>query len=191
MATYPDIFTNVHKGIRRALFSACTALGRAGDDEARGAAARGMLREALRFVEHHGDNEDVLLVPLLRGKAPAIAEHMAAAHVRVGAAVAAVVERVEEGTPQELYERTCELVAVYLEHMREEEQVLDSRIRAVLSVEELAGFGRGSVERTAEGDKRMMLGWMLPAMPRPEAEAYLGKLPRALAEELRSGADVG
>lgn len=108
------------------------------------AAARRLLGEALRFVRHHGENEDVLLLPLLRSRAPEIV----------------------------------------LEHMREEEQDLEIGIRAVLTADDLASFSRGSVERTAPADQRMMLGWMLPAMPRAEAEAFLKRLPPAVAEEL-------
>src|SRR6185312_2154026 len=76
-------------------------------------------------------------------------------------------------------------LASYLEHMREEEQDLEPAIRAAVDADALAAFSRGSVERTAPADQRMMLGWMLPAMPRSEAEAFLGRLPGALAAELR------
>ena len=183
--TNPDIFTNVHKGIRRALFSACTALGRAGDDEERGGAARAVLREVLRFVAHHGENEDLLLVPRLRAKAPGVAERIERAHGHVSEALAALTASIEVAPAQELYERSCGFLALYLEHMREEEQELEPMIRAALSVEELAGFGRGSVERTAPADQRMMLGWMLPAMTRADVEAFLGRLPPSMAEQLR------
>lgn len=183
--TNPDIFTNVHKGIRRALFSACTALGRAGDDEARTSKARAVLREVLRFVAHHGENEDLLLVPLLRAKAPEVAERIERAHQAVHDVLAGLEARVDAAPSHELYARACAFLAVYLEHMREEEQELEPAIRAALSVEELAGFGRGSVERTAPADQRTMLGWMLPAMTHTDVEAFLGRLPPSLATQLR------
>jgi uncharacterized protein (UPF0128 family) len=183
--TAPDIFTNVHKGIRNALFAACTALGRAGDDDARSAAARAVLRDALRFVAHHGENEDLLLVPLLRERAPAVFERIEQAHGRVNEVLVALVASADVAPPQELYERTCGFLALYLEHMREEEHDLEPAIRAALSVEALAGFGRQSVERTAPADQRMMLGWMLPAMTRADVEAFLARLPAEVAEQLR------
>jgi hypothetical protein len=68
--TEPALFTDVHKGIRRALFAACVSLGSAEGDAEREAAARTQLGEALHFVAHHGENEDLLLLPLLRERAP-------------------------------------------------------------------------------------------------------------------------
>jgi hypothetical protein len=185
MTITPDIFINVHKGIRSALFKACTALGRAGDDADRGTAARILLRDALHFAAHHGENEDLLLLPLLEQRAPAIFARMQDAHDRVNGTLNALTRDIETAPTHELYDRTCVFIALYLDHMREEEQALDPLIRAVLSVEELAGIARQSVERTAPADQRMMLGWMLPAMTRTDADAYLAKLPGALADQLR------
>jgi hypothetical protein len=185
MTTSPDIFTNVHKGIRRALFEACLALGRAGDGREESAPARRLLQEALHFVRHHGENEDLLLLPLLRSRSPEIAARMAAAHRRIDEALAALEALEAEAPPQELHLRTASFIALYLEHMREEEQDLDPKIRAAVDADALAGFGRGSVERTAPDDQKSMLGWMLPAMPRAEAEATLSRLPGVLADELR------
>lgn len=183
--TQPDIFINVHKGIRRALFETTIALGRADGDERRAAAVRAQLREVLHFVAHHGDNEDVLLIPLLDQAAPALAERMRTAHTHVDAALHELVAIVESAPIMTLYHRTCEFVALYLEHIREEEQQLDPQIRAVLTPEQLSGFGRGSVERTAPADQRMMLGWIIPALTPADAQANLAKLPSPLADQLR------
>jgi hypothetical protein len=182
MTTTVDIFTNVHKGIRRALFEACLALGRAGDSRDESAAGRRLLGEALRFVRHHGENEDELLLPLLRGRAPEIAARMEEAHRGIDGALTTLEERVAEARAHELHLQAGGFVALYLDHMREEEQALEPRIRAAVGADELAGFARESVERTAPADQRMMLGWMLPAMPRAEAEVFLKRLPRDLAE---------
>lgn len=187
--TQPDIFTNVHKGIRRALFEVCVALGRADGDLSRSSAARTQLREVLHFVAHHGENEDLLLVPLLDQAAPAVSERMRSAHARINPALEALTDSIEAAPIDTLYHRTCEFVGLYLEHMREEELELEVVIRAALTLEQLAGFGRGSVERTAPADQRMMIGWMLPAMTRADAEGFVAKLPRPLADELRRLAD--
>lgn len=184
-ATAPDIFTNVHKGIRKALFAACLALGRAGDDPAEDAAARALLREVLRFISHHGENEDLLLLPLLAQHAPAIFQRIHASHERIHAALLALLTEVEQAPPPALYAQACEFLAVYLAHMHEEEHELEPAIRLALTPELLVGFGRQSVERTAPADQRMMLGWMLPAMTARDADAFLSRLPPPLAAELR------
>jgi hypothetical protein len=178
----PDLFTNVHKGIRRALFAACVALGRAAGDTDRETAARALLGEALRFVAHHGDNEDLLLLSLLRERAPHVFAAITTAHSALDDARAALA--MQQATPA-LYLSACAFTSRYLAHMDEEERVWEPAIRAVLSVEEIATFGRRAVERTAPADQRMMLGFMLPSMTRLDADAFLGGLPPALASELR------
>lgn len=187
--TQPDIFTNVHKGIRRALFEACVALGRADGQPAREERARARLAEALRFVAHHGENEDLLLLPLLRERAPEVFARMTAAHEALDATRAALTADRPSSTTHALYLEACAFAARYLAHMDEEERVFEPLIRAVLSAEETAGFARGSVQRTAPADQRMMIGWMLPAMTSPDAAALLGRLPPALAGELRALAE--
>lgn len=185
MTTGPDIFSNVHKGIRHALFEACIALGRAGEDEALGAAARARLRDALHFVAHHGENEDVLLLPMLEQRAPAVFERIARAHATVNRELEALQRSVAGSSLVELHHRACQFTASYLEHMIEEECELEPSIREALSTEQLAGFGSASVARTSPADRPKMLTYMLQAMPRADAEALYARLPGDLREELR------
>ncbi|MEW5853649.1 MAG: hemerythrin domain-containing protein [Myxococcota bacterium] len=182
----PDIFANVHKGIRRALFEVCTALGRAGTDETKGHNAKSQLKEVLHLVAFHGENEDVVLLPVLAQRAPQVFQRMQAAHEKVGAALNALRSDVDTQPAWELYPRLAAFISQYLEHMREEEEDLQPLIRAVISSEEIAGLGRASGERTATADRTMMLTWMLPALPRADAEEFLSRMPPAVAERLRS-----
>jgi hypothetical protein len=117
----PDLFTNVHKGIRKALFDSCAALGRAGGDVDRDAAARTLLRDALSFVELHGDNEDVLLLPLLNERVPSVLAAMTRAHQRIEPILRALTADAATAPIDALYQRTCAFTALYLEHLREEE----------------------------------------------------------------------
>jgi hypothetical protein len=178
----PDLFSNVHEGIRRALFAACAALGRADGDAAREVRARATLAEALHFVAHHGENEDSLLLPILHERGPQIFERMNSAHAALDEARAAMTAHQPVAA---LYLAACAFTSQYLAHMDDEERVFEPAIRAVLSPEEAIAFGRRSVERTAPSDQRMMLGWMLPAMTRLDADAFLSRMPSALAAELR------
>lgn len=178
----PDLFTNVHKGIRHALFTACVSLGSAEGDAERERAARARLAEALHFVAHHGENEELLLLPLLRERAPLVFAQMSEAHARLDQAREALLAELPVA---KLYLAACAFTSQYLAHMDEEERALEPAIRAALSVEEASAFGRRSVERTAPRDQRMMLGFMLPAMTLGDAETFLSRLPPALAAELR------
>jgi hypothetical protein len=184
-AAQPDIFCNVHKGIRSALFQACIALGRAGNDADRTAFARERLRNALRFVTHHGENEDLLLLPLLHERALAVFDRMERAHTVVNEALTTLRTRVDGTHVEELYLLTSRFIVLYLEHMREEEQELDPLIRASIPTDELASFGRRAVERTSPADQRLMLGFMLPAMTATDVDAFLSRVPVESRDELR------
>lgn len=181
----PDLFTNVHKGIRSALFSACAALGRAGEDAARTATARQQLLDAMRFVAHHGENEDLLLLPLLQTRIPTSFAQLQAAHGQLDVEIHALQRDAEHAPTAILYARLCAFTALYLQHLHEEESIHEQAIRAVMSFQEIAEFGQKSVARTAPADQRLMLGYMLPVMTRDAVEGFLSKLPPALARELR------
>jgi hypothetical protein len=181
----PDIFSNVHKGIRKALFDACIALGRAGNDDVRAQHARNLRRDALRFLDRHGENEDLLLLPLLEDRAPACFAQMERAHGGVNEAVSALTAKLNVASPEELYGETCMLTARYLDHMQDEERELQPAIQAALSAEELIAFSRRSAERTAPDDQRMMVSFMLPAMTEADAKVFLSRLPLEAAERLR------
>lgn len=84
----------------------------------------------------------------------------------------------------------CAFTARYVAHVDQEERELEPLIRHVLTGEEAMEFGRRSVERTSPVDQRMMLGWVLPAMTRADAAAFLGRLPSGLATELRALAET-
>jgi hypothetical protein len=180
---HPDLFTNVHKGIRRALFAACTSLGDAEGDADRERSARALLAQALHFVAHHGENEDVLLLPLLRARLPQVFGRMSEAH---GALDGEREGLSAEQPVAELYLRACAFTPRYLAHLDEEERVFEPLIRAVLSMEEGKEFGRNSVQRTAPADQRLMLGWMLPAMTPGDSAAFLDRLPPSMAADLRT-----
>jgi hypothetical protein len=86
----------------------------------------------------------------------------------------------------ELYARTCAFTSRYLEHVAEEEELIDPAIRAAYGDEELAFIGRESMARTSPDDARMMLALLLPSLTKEDAGGYFAKLPPALATELRS-----
>jgi hypothetical protein len=175
----PDLFVNVHKGLRRALFETIAALGR-GEPS-----ARELLATTLRFLEHHGANEDTIMIPLVREKDAALAQRMAHAHELLTPRLEALKLALKDAPLDELFTLANRFLAAYLEHMHEEETVFDPLVRAALTAEELVTFGQRSVQRTAPADQLMMLGWMLPAMPRDEANRFLERVPADTAASLR------
>jgi hemerythrin-like domain-containing protein len=183
MTNRPDLFTNVHKGIRRALFETSISLGKAPGGVVP-APLRTQVRGVLHFVRHHGENEDILLLPMLAETAPAVQQRMRQAHAEIESALHALESTLDHDDAAELYHRICDFAARYLDHMREEELELEPQIRAVLSAEQIQEFGRGSVARTAAEDARAMLSWMLAAMRPNDASELIARLPQALQSEL-------
>jgi hypothetical protein len=178
-----DVFTNVHQGIRRALFEASTALARApGDPEAESAALE-LVDDALLFVTRHGENEDALLLPLLDARAPDVAARMRDAHHRIEAELDALRALRARAAP-ELYLCLSLFIAHYLEHMYEEEVDLEPHIRAVISDSELAVEGQRAVARVDASERIRMLRLMLPALPIAAARLMLERMPEGVAQQL-------
>jgi hypothetical protein len=63
-----------------------------------------------------------------------------------------------------LYARTCTFTSRYLEHIAEEEELIDAAIGAAYRDEELTFIGRESMARTSPDDARIMLRLMLPSL---------------------------
>ena len=178
-----DIFTNVHKGIRAALFEACVRLGRTDDDDPALPAIRAYAAGVLHFVAHHGENEDELLLPLLEDRRPDLARMIADAHRDIEQRLAGLRKMLASASVASLYVEFTAFTALYLMHMLDEER-FEPALREVLAAEDIASIGRQAVARTAPADQRLMLGFMVPAMRDREARKLLGNLPPALAAEL-------
>lgn len=178
-----DIFTHVHQGIRRALFQATTTLAQAVGDPAAKQIAHQLVEDALLFITRHGENEDALLLPLLDTRVPEVAMRMRAAHQQIETELQSVRGLLARRAP-ELYLELSLFVAHYLEHMYEEELVLEPQIRVVISDAELADHGQKAVTRIDPSERLTMLRLMLPAMPIAAAQALLNKLPAAVAHQL-------
>jgi hypothetical protein len=193
MTDQPDIFTNVHRGIRRALFELCSYVGRTEPSDPEWPDVLARAHEVLHFVAHHGDNEDSLLLPALRERAPETAARIDEEHRRVEATLDALRMAID-GPAETFYLACCSFTSLYLEHMRFEEVECEPVIRARFSAEEIAAFGARSVARTSPEDRRTMLGYMFAAMPRRAIEAFLAgaqtKMPPGAFAELRAIAEA-
>jgi hypothetical protein len=115
-----------------------------------------------------------------------VAAQLEAAHVRIHEGLAALQANAATGSTESLHQQLAAFTGEYLAHMHLEETVLEPRIRQGVPMEDLAASGRRAVETTPPQDQRMMLGWMLPALPTEVAQQFLARLPPALAGELRA-----
>lgn len=183
-----DVFMEVHKGIRNALFHLSLTAGSAdatdpGDIERLCADAR----DTFRFLEHHARNEDNFLVPEMRAKGLPEAERMAEGHEELECRLRALAEAAS-ALPRDLsglhgfYLDLNRFISAYLRHMDEEETRILPLLHLSLTDGELEEFPRRSVAATGPGDQSMMLAYMLPAMNRAELSGFFarvrGKAPR-------------
>lgn len=192
MSGAPDVFGIIHKGLRKAMFELCLALGRVdlAHPEQWDSARRSAL-EVVRCIDLHTAAENTLLLPMLEARAPLHFERMAHSHGDLDEVRAKVLEAVElDG--EALYHEACAFTAQHLEHMREEEVVHLPVIHIHVSRDELLRYERQAAALAPPEDRMMLLGHMAGAVNGPELDKLLGRLaatfPAEAVEALRAAA---
>ena len=148
-----DLFTPIHKGLRRNLFETAIALGRTDfSSEAETAAAKERVDECLTYLREHAEHEDGHVVPEIARLSPELAATMAEEHPELERAAIAVdslwprfaslgpEERLAMGG--ELARRFQALVAMQLRHMDREEREVNALFWARLEDRDLAAVSR-------------------------------------------------
>jgi len=175
-----DLFTPIHKGLRRTLFETAIALGRtdfSSVDEI--AAAETLVGECLTYLREHAEHEDRHVIPEIARLAPELAATMAEEHPQLERAAIEVDslwprfaplgrdERVAMGG--ELARRFQALVAMQLRHMDREEREVNAVFWAGMHDGELAALNRRIVVSIPPA---RLLTWqsqvLLPALSAPE-----------------------
>jgi hypothetical protein len=148
-----DIFTPVHKGLRRNLFETAIALGRTDfTSREETAAAEALVGECLGFLREHAEHEDRHVVPEIARLAPELAAAMAEEHPeleRAAIAVDSLWPRFAPLGPEErqamggeLQRRFQALVAAQLRHMDREEREVNAVFWAHLPDRDIGAMSR-------------------------------------------------
>lgn len=143
-----NLYHEVHKGLRYALFQLVT---RVGSTDCTDAQARSAVADQVRFVVHllteHHDHEDTFLEPVIQVKAPKLAPMLRDGHTEVERDLVEIelctdrlasstgIEAVTAGV--DLYADLSLFVARYLAHMSLEEGAVMAAMRDTCSIEEL------------------------------------------------------
>jgi hypothetical protein len=173
-----DVFTGVHKGLRKALFELALQAGATDADSGEELAALAdKAGEAFHFLEHHAANEDRFLVPMMEGKAMPQGARLRSEHGVLeeglnGLKIRASALARSPATLHVFYLALNRFIADYLRHIHEEETEVMPALHEALTDEELAGFSRRSVASTPPQDQAMMLSHMFPAMNPPELKGF-------------------
>jgi hemerythrin-like domain-containing protein len=186
-----DLYREIHKGMRHALFAVTAQAGRTHETDARAVDALvAEWRDVAFVLRGHHAHEDAFCDVLIAQHAPALRESLEDQHALANDALVALdraaleLRRAALPRVQAFYLELASFTARYLEHLRfEEEQVMPALGRA-LSNEALAGVTaqiRGSVP---PDDMCIFIKYMVPGMNPVERLDMLGGMHRFAPPEI-------
>ncbi len=184
-----DMFTPIHKALRRSLFDTALALGRtsfASADET--AAAERAVADCMEFMREHAAHEDRHVLPEIARLAPELAAIMRDGHPELERGAIAVeslwprlaalpAEAAEErhALGSELARRFHAFVADEVQHMDREERELNALLWARLTDAEIVAISNRITTSIAPERMRTWGELLLPALNGPEREAMLAR----------------
>lgn len=186
-----DLYREVHKGIRRALFALCEAAGSLDPDDA---TTRDAFVARFADVDHmltlHHDHEDgEFFGNLIAQVAPQFTAELDDAHHRavdgladLRRAVIALGDR--EGDGDELYDRIAAFLVDYLSHMAVEEHQVMPALAAGSTFDELLAVQIGIRTTMPPTDMVLFMRSMLPAMNPGERTTMLGGMKAGAPPEI-------
>lgn len=179
MTTRVDIYTKVHKGLRRALFELSYAAGRTdhqSDEEVISLAK--LFNEVTHFLEQHGRNEDLYQLPMLEEKMPGSTKHDDEEHKKNEVNLSRLKQsfnNLVSSTPKEralkgevFYHLLNEFISGYLIHMQQEELQTARLFYENCSDAELKSAFTQIIQNTSPQDMMLMLKYMIPSINRIE-----------------------
>ena len=186
-----DLYREVHKGLRAALFE---LVHRAGALDATDADAvesfRKLFAELDMMLEtHHGHEDGALLAGLIADHAGDVAEAVEAGHVGIEAQLGdlrATIAGLDGNpiAPAALYDQLATFTADYLDHMQVEEQQVMPRLQSVASPEALMAITMEIRTSVPPPEMCVFLRSMLPAMNVDERTAMLGGMQMGAPPEI-------
>jgi hypothetical protein len=187
-----DVYGRVHKALRKALFDLAYMAGRTDwqnreevDDLARAAAG------VMRFLRHHGHNEDTYSLPILLAKRPDLVIEDSAEHEAIEKeidAMEAMIEGIDLITDpfqrraegERYYHRLLLFISDYLQHMHREETTTTALFHQHCTDEEINEGTRQILANTAPADMGYTLAYMVPAIdPRDRIALFSAMRPVA------------
>ncbi len=186
-----DLYREVHKGLRLALFELASTAGALDDSDPLAVAALTSLFADvdMMLVTHHGHEDGERLSRLIHRPTPQAALRIDTAHDRINVQLEELRKLMAELAAGEsvggrIYDAIVELVADYLAHMQDEESVVMPVLQRVVPGEELTGISMAIRSSVPPPDMCVFLRFMLPAMNSDERIAMLGGIKTAAPQEI-------
>jgi hemerythrin-like domain-containing protein len=202
MTSRPDLFTQIHKGIRSLLYDLGNNIQTA-DFSSRESSATALNRldHDLDLLHEHGGHEDSVYFPPLKEHEGEVVHLMTDEHAEIGRKIGSVREAmrvVREAEDGDLaLERGGKLnkifnhfAAYYLRHMNHEEETAMPAMWRHFTDEELLAM-RAAVQTSIPPQRYAeWLKWMMPSLNDPELVGFLGAMkesaPPAVMERVLS-----
>ncbi len=193
-----DVYTAVHKGLRKALFDLGYAIGRTdADNAAELEALYNQCTEIFHFLDEHGENENRYQLVLLEQKRRGAAQHNLDEHEQLDAMVRSLHDSLQaiveaprtqrRAMLRAYYGQYHEFVSRYLLHMELEETETTKLLHELCTDEELAGETQKIISNTPPADLAMMLRYMIPSMNGAERLEMLQGLKNSAPPEAFNG----
>lgn len=186
-----DLYREVHKGLRLALFGLCEAAGSLDPDDraARQAFVDRFAELELMLTLHHGHEDDGPFGEILGRLTPEFLEELETAHVIAVEGIAALRLAVTSygrsgRDADELYDQIVLFLTFYLGHMTFEEKTVMAALNARTTFDELMAVEIGIRTSVAPPDMVVFMHSMLPAMNPQERTNMLGGMKAAAPAEI-------
>jgi hypothetical protein len=183
-----DIYSRVHKGLRKALFDFAYLAGRTEyADAAERARLKAQAAETIHFLIHHGHIEDSYHLQLLEASLPGSTEHDIHEHERIHDEVFGLqlaLDAIEDcATPEECrlageeyYLRVNAFIADYLTHMHHEEMTMAPLFIEHCTQEKLQAMIGSITANASPADAMIMLRYTVPAIDQAERAMFVGNI---------------
>jgi hypothetical protein len=181
--THPtlDLYREVHKGLRRAMFGFCEAAGSLDPDDAtaRQAFVARFTELELMLTLHHGHEDNGPFGEIIGHLVPELVDELETAHLTAVEGIAALRRAVTAyGTggqnADELYDQIVSFLSFYLGHMTFEEKTVMAALHTRSTFDELMAVEIGIRTTIAPPDMVVFMHSMLPAMNPQERTNMLG-----------------
>lgn len=204
-----DLYREVHKGLRLALFTVTEQAGRCdatNDEEVR--ALQASVANLVWMLNEHARHEDTAILPALHQHAAALAGKLEETHkvmdgrlAEIGGAGGALLSDGDRGgAVRGLYLALAAFTGDYLRHLGEEEEQampaltkamsqedlfgIQMKVRGAIKPEDMGRFFRFMIPAMNLGERAELLGGVKKFAPPPAFEAF-----RKMAEDLLPAAD--
>jgi iron-sulfur cluster repair protein YtfE (RIC family) len=187
-----DTYRNIHKGIRLML---CDLLQKSGRTDFTDAAAVTSLRadvaEIFELLEGHAHKENEFFMPLVRKASVTLAREFDEQHEDQESRLPGLLAALESFDPRAAdADRKGHLIVIQLSritgelltHMADEELQINPALWASFTDEEIGATEQRLIGSIPPPMMGRYLTWMIPALNRPEREAFVAKLPPPVQE---------